>query len=90
VNVRKLQMLARWDKDCADTVEWLRKNQHRFKMEVFEPPAISLTVPDKRFVDHVEACFSANQLKVCLDADDQDWSLTDLPCSVSWRNVKTI
>lgn len=34
-------------------------------MEVFEPPLVSLTVPDKKYTNAVEACFNANQLKVC-------------------------
>jgi hypothetical protein len=37
-------------------------------MEVFEPPFISLTVPDKKFASAIEACFNANQLKVAIDS----------------------
>jgi hypothetical protein len=48
----------------ADAVVWLRNNQEKFKMEVFEPPMICCTVPDKRFTNAVEACFTADHLKV--------------------------
>jgi hypothetical protein len=33
-------------------------------MEIIEPAAISLTVPNKDFVYAVEACFNNTQLKV--------------------------
>jgi len=62
---RKLQNLGAWDRDMADAVVWLRNNQDKFKMEVFEPPMICCTVPDKRFINAVEACFTADHLKVC-------------------------
>ncbi|KAF8437175.1 hypothetical protein L210DRAFT_2358298 [Boletus edulis BED1] len=60
---RKLESLRKWDRDHADAVAWLRNNQSRFKMEVFEPPMICCNVPDKRFTNAVEACFNVNQLK---------------------------
>lgn len=63
-NVRKLQALSRWDRDTHDAILWLRENRDKFKMEVFEPPLMVLTVPDRRFVNAVEACFTAPQLKV--------------------------
>ena len=63
---RKLESLSRWDRDCGDAVRWLRQNHHRFKMEIFEPPMLSCTVPDNRFVHAVEACFGSAQLKACL------------------------
>jgi hypothetical protein len=63
VNVRKLQALLRWDHDTHDAILWLRENRNKFKMEVFEPPLMVLTVPDRRFVNAVESCFNAPQLK---------------------------
>jgi hypothetical protein len=45
-------------------VVWLRGNKTKFKMEVFEPPVLSMTVPDRKFADPVEACFNVNQMKV--------------------------
>lgn len=63
-NNRKLEAVGRWSRDTHDTVLWLRENQHKFKMEVFEPPMICLTVPDKRFTNAIEACFSGNQMLV--------------------------
>lgn len=62
---RKLQNLRNSDRNCADVVEWLRQNQRKFKMEVMEPPILSVTVTDPRFTQAVENCFSGNQLKVC-------------------------
>lgn len=49
----------------ADAVVWLRNHQDKFKMEVFEPPMICCTVPDRRYTDAIEACFNQDQLKVC-------------------------
>lgn len=45
---------------------WLREHKHLFKMQVFEPPCISLAVPNKPYTDAVETCFNAMQLKVGL------------------------
>ena len=51
---RKLVELEKWDRDSADAVRWLRKNQDKFRMQVFEPPLLILNVPDWRFTDAVE------------------------------------
>jgi hypothetical protein len=64
VSHRKLQGLAKWDPDCAAVINWLRKNTHRFRMAVIEPAAVSLTVPNKSYVNAVEACFNSFQLRV--------------------------
>ncbi|KAG5651262.1 hypothetical protein H0H81_009306, partial [Sphagnurus paluster] len=74
VNLRKMQSLYKWDRDCHDAVLWLRKNKDLFKMEVFEPPVLSMTVSDRRFVDAVEACFGSFQLRtfVCQCQEDSD------------------
>jgi hypothetical protein len=64
VSYRKLQNLAQQDPDCAEVINWLRANKHRFRMEIIEPAAISLTVPNKDYVHAVEACFNPTQLKV--------------------------
>jgi len=64
VSHRKLQNLAQYDSDCAAVINWLRVNKHRFRMEIIEPAAISLTVPNKDYVHAVEACFNITQLKV--------------------------
>ena len=61
---RKLQNLAQLDPDCAAVINWLRANKHRFRMEIVEPAAISLTVPNKDYVHAIEACFNITQLKV--------------------------
>jgi len=64
VSHRKLQGLAKYDPDCAAVIHWLRKNTHRFRMEIIEPAAVSLTVPNKSYVNAVEACFIGTQLRV--------------------------
>lgn len=47
-------------------MRWLRANKERFRMEVFEPPALSVTVPNVAFAAAVEKCFNAAQMKVRL------------------------
>lgn len=66
VNVRKLQALAKWDQATHDAVLWLRNHKHLFKMEVIEPPFLCLTVPNKNYVQAVEACFHGSLIKVGL------------------------
>lgn len=63
---RKLQHLQGRDADCADTVSWLRQNQHQFQFPVMEPPIMSMTVTDQRYAASVESLFSWTQLKVGL------------------------
>jgi hypothetical protein len=63
VDGRKMQILYRWDRDCHDTVVWLRNNQHRFQQPILEPPLLSVTV-DQRFVDGVESCFGGLSMRV--------------------------
>ncbi|KAI0340832.1 P-loop containing nucleoside triphosphate hydrolase protein [Trametopsis cervina] len=75
VSHRKLQALIQWDKDCGDTVAWLRQNRHRFKMEVFEPAMLSITIPNQSFSASVEACFGANDLKTFVAQCEEDYQL---------------
>lgn len=56
--------MKRWDLDTHDAILWLRANRDKFKMEVFEPPFMCLTVPQRQFTNAVEACFNAVQLRV--------------------------
>jgi structural maintenance of chromosomes protein 5 len=78
---RKLQNLAQLDPDCAAVINWLRANKHRFRMEIVEPAAISLTVPNKGYVHAVEACFNITQLKVrpFLPVFEENNRSSDLP-----------
>ena len=76
---RKLQNLAQVDPDCAAVINWLRANKHRFRMEIVEPAAISLTVPNKDYVHAVEACFNGTQLKVGPPVSGEDNHCSDLP-----------
>lgn len=56
--------MLRWHKDTHDAILWLRSHKHLFKMEVFEPPYMCMTVPDKRYQDSVEALINSAQLRV--------------------------
>ncbi|KAK0457748.1 uncharacterized protein EV420DRAFT_1687453 [Desarmillaria tabescens] len=73
VEVRKLQMLSRWDRDTADAVTWYRNNKDKFKMEVFEPPYLSVNVPDRAFASAVEMAFSANNMKTFVAQCQEDY-----------------
>ncbi|KAF7374118.1 Structural maintenance of chromosomes protein 5 [Mycena sanguinolenta] len=64
IESRKLNNLAQWDRDAADAVRWLRANKDKFRTEVFEPPVLSVTVPNPAFAAAVERCFGPAQLKV--------------------------
>ncbi|KAI9442797.1 P-loop containing nucleoside triphosphate hydrolase protein [Lactarius psammicola] len=75
VSHRKLQGLAKHDPDCAAVIQWLRKNTHRFRMEIIEPAAVSLTVPNKNYVNAVEACLNNIQLKTFVAQCDDDYML---------------
>ena len=35
-----------------------------FRMEVFEPAMLSVTVQDKRYANAIETCFNATDMKV--------------------------
>lgn len=64
VTTQKIRALSRWDPDAAQACDWVRQNANRFEMEVFLPPCVSVSVPDREFIGPVENCFNANQMKV--------------------------
>jgi structural maintenance of chromosomes protein 5 len=64
VTGRRMQNLQRWDIASYTVADWLQKNQSKFRMEVFLPPCISVSVPDRNYQAAVEACFSASQMRV--------------------------
>ncbi|KAJ7764112.1 P-loop containing nucleoside triphosphate hydrolase protein, partial [Mycena maculata] len=70
----KLQNLTRWNQDVGDAVRWLRQNRDKFKMEVFEPPALSVRVPKKEYAAAVENSFNGSQMQmfVCQCKEDYD------------------
>ncbi|PBK65782.1 P-loop containing nucleoside triphosphate hydrolase protein [Armillaria solidipes] len=73
VEVRKLQMLSQWDRDTADAVVWYRNNKDKFRMEVFEPPYLSVNVPDHAFASAVEMAFSGNNMKTFVAQCQEDY-----------------
>ncbi|KZT37531.1 P-loop containing nucleoside triphosphate hydrolase protein [Sistotremastrum suecicum HHB10207 ss-3] len=73
VDHQKLEKLRKWDHGCADAVEWLRHNRNQFRMEIFEPPILSVSVPDSRYTDAVESCFGASQFRTFVAQCDEDY-----------------
>ncbi|KAG7444354.1 uncharacterized protein BT62DRAFT_237992 [Guyanagaster necrorhizus] len=73
VEVRKFQMLYHWDRDTADAVTWYRNNKDKFRMEVFEPPYLSVNVPDRTFASAVEMAFSGNNMKTFVAQCQEDY-----------------
>lgn len=66
VSSQRLQQLRRFDKDCADVVEWLRKpeTRARFQHEIAEPAFLSLDIPDPRYRDQIDSLITKIQVKV--------------------------
>lgn len=60
----KLQNLRRMDMDCADTVLWLRENQRRFRLPILEPPCLSISLKDQRYINAVDTLISHDTMKV--------------------------
>ncbi|KAK7029359.1 Structural maintenance of chromosomes protein 5 [Paramarasmius palmivorus] len=75
VDGRKMSNLARWDRDVADVVLWLRQNQHRFQKGILEPAFLSLTVRDQRYADAVESCIGSGQMKTFVAQCREDYDL---------------
>ncbi|KAI0677714.1 P-loop containing nucleoside triphosphate hydrolase protein [Trametes maxima] len=77
---QKLEQLKRFDRDCGDVVEWLRKNPNRFRMEIFEPALLCVTVPNRNFMDAVESCFGGSQLRTFVAQCEEDYQLLNRLC----------
>ncbi|KAF8211899.1 hypothetical protein K438DRAFT_1957699 [Mycena galopus ATCC 62051] len=75
IESRKLNNLMQMDRDAGEAVRWLRENRDKFKMEVFEPPVLSVTVPNRAFAAAVERCFSFAQLKMFVCQCKEDYEL---------------
>ncbi|KAF8187572.1 P-loop containing nucleoside triphosphate hydrolase protein [Mycena galopus ATCC 62051] len=75
IEARKLNNLTQWNRDAGDAVRWLRANSHQFRMEVFEPPVLSVTVPNYNFAAAVERCFSQAQIKMFVCQCQEDYEL---------------
>ncbi|KAF9651246.1 P-loop containing nucleoside triphosphate hydrolase protein [Thelephora ganbajun] len=71
----KLQNLRRMDQDCADTVIWLRENQRRFRHPVLEPPCLSISVKDQRYINAVDTLISHDTMKTFVAQCDEDYKL---------------
>lgn len=58
--------MLKWHHDTHDAILWLRSHRHLFKMEVFEPPYMCMTVPTQAYQAGVEALMNSAQLRVSL------------------------
>ncbi|KAF7374162.1 Structural maintenance of chromosomes protein 5 [Mycena sanguinolenta] len=74
IDSRKLNKLQQWDRDAADAVRWLRANRDKFRMEVFEPAVLSVTVPNSAFAAAVERCFGSAQLRTFVFQCQEDYN----------------
>ncbi|EJF55700.1 hypothetical protein DICSQDRAFT_175618, partial [Dichomitus squalens LYAD-421 SS1] len=77
---QKLEQLKRFDSDAADVVIWLRSNRHRFRQEIFEPAFLCVTVPNRQYVDAVEACFGDTQLRTFVAQCEEDYQTLNRLC----------
>ncbi|KAI0371444.1 P-loop containing nucleoside triphosphate hydrolase protein [Pilatotrama ljubarskyi] len=77
---QKLEALKRADRDCGEIVEWLRANKHKFRMEIFEPALLCVTVPKRQYIDAVESCFGGTQLRTFVAQCEEDYQLLNRLC----------
>ena len=77
---QKLEQLRRFDRDAADVVDWLRHNRNRFRQEIFEPAFLCVTVPNRQYVDAVEACFGNTQLRTFVAQCEEDYQTLNRLC----------
>ncbi|KAI0774684.1 P-loop containing nucleoside triphosphate hydrolase protein [Trametes elegans] len=77
---QKSEALRHNDPDCYAVVNWLRENKHRFRMEIFEPATLCVTVPNRAYIDAVESCFGLTQLKTFVAQCEEDYSLLNRLC----------
>ncbi|KAF9780049.1 P-loop containing nucleoside triphosphate hydrolase protein [Thelephora terrestris] len=71
----KLRNLGNMDSDCARTVEWLRVNQQRFRLPILEPPCLSISVKDQRYIDAVDALMTHDTMKTFVAQCEEDYKL---------------
>ncbi|KAG9041717.1 Structural maintenance of chromosomes protein 5, partial [Tulasnella sp. UAMH 9824] len=92
VSSQRLQQLRRFDRDCADVVEWLRKpeTRARFQYEIAEPAFLSLDIPDPRYRDQIDSLINKIQVKTFVCGCTEDYKLlnklvTDTPEALGRR-----
>ncbi|KAG8923808.1 Structural maintenance of chromosomes protein 5, partial [Tulasnella sp. 408] len=92
VSSQRLQQLRRFDRDCADVVEWLRKpeTRARFQQEIAEPAFLSLDIPDPRYRDQIDSLINKIQVKTFVCGCTEDYKLlnklvTDTPEALGRR-----
>lgn len=63
IQTKREQTLARANPSCGYAMEWIRRNQNKFKQDIIFPAAVSVNVSDSSFAHLVElAC--GNSLQV--------------------------
>lgn len=55
VQGQKMALLGKKSRDTWTALQWVHKNKKIFKSDVYDPPLLSCTIKDPRFVDHFEA-----------------------------------
>lgn len=63
IHTKRMQTLGRANASCGYAMDWITKNQNKFKQEIIFPAAVSVNVSDSSFAHLVElAC--GNSLQV--------------------------
>ncbi|GJJ08189.1 hypothetical protein Clacol_002397 [Clathrus columnatus] len=72
---RKVQALGRWDRDCAEVVNWILANRatNEFAARIDLPAVIGVDLKDQRYANSVEACFGGNQMKTFITHSESDY-----------------
>ncbi|KAL7409255.1 P-loop containing nucleoside triphosphate hydrolase protein [Mrakia frigida] len=104
VSYRRMQNLQKWpdSQDIVGLVNVIRKDKEQvsrghasiFKMEVFEPPCLSVDVTDPKIASLVEACISGTQMRTVVVQCEEDYqtigSFTDSPNNVIKAQLKKL
>lgn len=95
VGHRRMQALQQFNVDHHDAVLWLRANKSRFKMEVFEPLFISISVKEPRkHATAMEGLISSDRLKTFVAQCQEDYDtfnrcVNDEGCLGRKANINT-
>ncbi|KAG8927168.1 Structural maintenance of chromosomes protein 5 [Tulasnella sp. 418] len=77
VQKRRFAALAQSDRDCADTITWLRKDETRamFKGTITEPAYISLELTNPEYADQIENCINWGAMRTFICSEEEDYQL---------------
>jgi hypothetical protein len=71
----RLDMLRTNDQDAHKAVLWLRDHQSLFKMPVYEPVLLELSLTDQQFASAVEGCVNWQTMKTFVCQTREDYNL---------------